>query len=364
MKKAIILIMVGIMTLSLGACGSKSSETSSAESAEASSDVVAEESSIEKTGATEEYRLGDSVETDILKITLVNAELAIKLNATSTGTYEELKSGNMHITSDYFTADEYDASEDTGKAYVAAKGHTYVVFEYNAENLDRASVDFDGPFSESQFMTVEYKNQKYNGKTNYGACSKNGYEWEKYSSSNVLLKAGTNQYMRGYIDIETDADSLDDEFELILSLPNSDGTTSDFRFVVSADDRTEQGEAEISVEEAMYSFFKEEGQEYFKNHLDNYATLSADEISRDIIGHKWTVNKKEKIGTWSGKYMFESGGGIEETLYDGSVGHFNNHTWKLDGDNLIISDKSYEVREIQEGAYLLVLDGNPSVLLQ
>lgn len=337
-KKIITMLLAAGMILSMSTCGTTCGTTSD----------------------TYTYSLGDSIETDILRITLTNAELAIKLNSTSLVTYEDLKSGNRLIMGDYFTADEYDASEDTGTAYVAAKGHTFVVFEYNAENLDRASVEVDDGVD--RFMKIKYNDKTYRNDTKYGASSENGFEWEQYKYSNVRLDAGENEYLRGYIDIETDADNLNDEFDLIFTLPNSDGTTTDFTYHVTADDRDAEAEA-------IYSFLKEEGQIYFTSHLDDFETISADEIKQNIIGGNWyvNINIKEDVASWSGKYEFEDGGKIKETIYDGSVGYFNELTWKLDGDNLVISgksDESCEVRKVRDGVYLLVLEGNPYALLQ
>jgi len=36
---------------------------------------------------------------------------------------------------------------------------------------------------------------------------------------------------RGYIDIPMEPESLDDSFEIIITLPNSDGTTTSFSYV-------------------------------------------------------------------------------------------------------------------------------------
>ncbi|MCR5082711.1 MAG: hypothetical protein K6B15_04475, partial [Parasporobacterium sp.] len=169
------------------------------------------------------------------KFTLSNAELAIKLNTTSSGTLEEMKSGNTTISGDYFTADEYNADEDLGKAYVASKGHTYVVIEFCIENLDRGALDIGNSFfSTPLFVSVVYNGESYDYyTTQYGAVSSNGYEWARYDSINILLQAGETSYYRCYIDIPVDADSLDDEFDLIVALPNSDDSSENFTYHVT-----------------------------------------------------------------------------------------------------------------------------------
>jgi hypothetical protein len=310
------------------------------------------------------YKLGDTVETDIVKFTLNNAQLAIKLNSTSTASYDEMQAGISHITDDYFTADEYNEEEDLGAAYVAGIGHTYVVMEYYVENLNRTSVETDN----GSFVTVEYKNESYSGSTEYGASSENGYDWEPYQSSNVLLLAGDSLYFRCYVDISTDADNLEDDFYLTFSLPNSDGSFLDCKYLVRVEDRTTIENEEISLDEAIYSFNTQEGYDYFVNHLRKYTVLTADEIRSAIIGKKWSVNLIVKAGHWSGEFNFKEDGSIEETLSDGSVGYFNNRTWKISEDSLILkadaSESTYEVRKVSDNAYLLVEDSGPVGILQ
>ena len=362
MKKPIALLLAVMMCLSLAACGGQN--TSEAESATTENEAVepAEESTAKEDSTI--YKLGESIETDILRLTLENAQLAIKLNASGTATYEEMQKGIVHIDSDYFTADDYNASEDLGKAYIASKGHTYVVMQYYVENLDRASVSFEGSFDE-QFITVEYNGETYSCSTEYGAESADGLEWEKYDVSNVLLLAGENTHLRGYIDIPTDAADLNDDFDLIFSLPASDGTTVNYRYQVCASDRAEAEAAEISLDEAIYEFTSAEAQEYFTKHIGEFDILTADEIAQSIIGKNWDTTMIEEYGHWDGKFEFESGGAIRETIYDGSTGYFNSRTWALDGDSLVLNGTDIcEVHNVAENVYLLYKDGSPYTLLQ
>ena len=372
MKKLIALLLAAVMCMSLAACGeqkiseagSAATENETVEPATTENEAVepAEESTAKEDRTI--YKLGESIETDIIRLTLENAQLAIKLNASGTATYEEMQKGIVHIDSDYFTADEYDASEDLGKAYVAPKGHTYVVMQYYAENLDRAGVSFEGSFDE-QFITVEYNGETYTGTTVYGAESADGLEWEKYDVSNVLLLAGESKHLRGYIDIPTDATDLNDDFNLIFSLPVSDGTTVNYRYQVCASDRAEAEAAEITMDEAVYEFTSAEAQEYFTKHIGEFNILTADEITQSIIGKKWDTTMIVEHGHWDGKFEFESNGAIRETIYDGSTGYFNNRTWALDGDSLVLNGTDIcKVYNVTENVYLLYKDGSPYTLLQ
>ena len=358
MKKWIALLLAAVMCLSLAACGEqKGSESES---------LTTESEPVEPTSKEDDtiHKLEESIETDILGLTLENAQLAIKLNTSGTATYEEMQKGIVHIGSDYFTADDYNASEDLGKAYVAPKGHTYVVIQYYAENLDRASVSFEGAF-DGQFITVEYNGETYTGATEYGAESADGLEWEKYEVANVLLRAGESVHLRGFIDIPIDAEDLNDDFDLIFSLPASDGTTVNYRYQVHASDRAEAEAAEISLDEALYEFTSSEAQEYFKKHIGEFDVLTADEIAQNIIGEKLDTTIINGNLAWKGKFEFESGGAIRETIYDGSTGYFNNRTWALDGDSLVLDGTAIcEVHNVTENVYLLYKDGAPYALLQ
>jgi len=310
-----------------------------------------------------ESRLGNSIATDILRITLTKAQFAIKLNSSSSGTYSQIQSGKTTLSDKYFTPEEYNPNTDAGLAYIAAKGHTYVAIEFKAENLDRASVEFDGTFND-QFITVEYDGNIYNEATHYGCESSNGYEWVRYNSSNVLLLAGEEGFYRGYIDIPVDVADLNDDFALIFSLPNSKGDVTKFKYIVSAADRATVESQEISVEEAIHNFTKEDGQTYFKNHMDDYGIMSGTEIDSVVNGKKWNVTMKLSYGTWKGMFAFEADGRIKETIPKVGTGYFNSRTWSINEDTLILDNEDVcQVRKINDSTYLLVKDNKPYAIL-
>ena len=348
MKKALAFILALTLCLGLCACGGS------------------EEKGTTSTTATEvltENKLGDTVETDILRITLTKAQLAIKLNASSSGTLSQIQSGQTTLSDQYFTPEEYDPKTDAGLAYVAAKGHTYVAIEFKAENLDRASVEFDGSFND-QFITVEYDGNKYKEKTNYGCKSSNGYEWVRYNSGNILLLAGEANYYRGYIDIPVDANDLNDDFTLIFSLPNSKESATKFKFVVKTADRASVEAQEISVGEAIHLFTQEDGQNYFKEHMNEYIALNGQEIESVIKGRKWNILIKKSYGKWEGAFRFDEDGRIQETIPMVGTGYYNDRSWKIK-DNMLILDETDEcqVLKIEESAYLLVMDNAPYAIM-
>ena len=344
MKKALSLILSLVLCLGLCACSEKVSELTGIED-------------------LPESKLGEAVETDILRITLTKAQLAIKLNASSSGTLSQIQSGQTTLSDQYFTPEDYDPATDAGLAYVAAKGHTYVAIEFKADNLDRASVEFDGHFND-QFITVEYNNEKYNNETNYGCESLNGYEWIRYNSTNILLIAGEERYYRGYIDIPVDVSDLNDDFALIFSLPNSSGSVTKFKYVVKAEDRTAVESQEISVGEAIHLFTKEEGQNYFKKHMNEYAVLSSIEIESVVKGRKWNILIKESYGSWEGSFRFDSDGRIQETIPLVGTGYYNDRSWEVKNDTLILDKTDVcKVLKIDEGVYLLIMDNSPYAIM-
>ena len=231
-KKLIPIILCGAVMLSLSACGGNtdSKENSEGTTSEVTTTNETTTEATETNENVETYKIGDSVETDILKVTLINAELTIKMNSSGTATYEEMKKGISHIGEDYFTADEYNPDEDKRAAYVASKGHTFVAIEYKVENLDRGSVEVDDSF-DRKFLSVEYNGETYINETKYGASSADGNKWERYNMANVLLMAGESGYYRCYVDIPIDVDNLSDDFYLTFHLPNPDESRSDFRFL-------------------------------------------------------------------------------------------------------------------------------------
>ncbi len=257
LKKILILLLTGVMVLSLAACGEKSGT-----SASTGSDTNTPSS----TTQPEAKRLGDSIETDILRITLDNAQFAIKLNSS----YSD--SDPRQLSDDYFTAEEYDPVNDVNSLYVAPKGHTYVAIEYTVECLDRSAVYFDGGtnYDENDHyylsgITVEYAGEKYSTvnrphinspvyETNYG-CHKDADSslWLRDFSSTILVSAGEKSQYRGYIDIPVDVDDLDDDFALIFTLPSSESTTVndgpgptvEFKYLVTAEDRPSASESTL-----------------------------------------------------------------------------------------------------------------------
>ena len=337
MKKKILLCLFSIICiLGLTGCGKNANQ---------------------KLEESKKYKLGESVESDILKLTLNKAELAVAL----------------YDSDVYFgTPKEYNTSEDAKNSYVAPKGHTFVAFTFKMENLDRTQRNFNNNTS------VQYKDNTYEKKAQPLAYSNNNVVWKKYELSNIisiLLEAGETKFYRAYIDIPTDADNLEDTFELTFYLPTSDNSKEKkFTYRVTKEDRDKLVEEEIPLDLALSNFELKNVRDYFKSHYAEYEIINANQIN-DIISNKnFNVVEVPETGIWKGTYNFESSGKIYQIVHgDVDIGYTNNMTWKIDGNNLIISsnpsgknvkNKTYEMRKINGTEYyLLIRDNNPEILM-
>ena len=55
------------------------------------------------------------------------------------------------------------------------------------------------------------------------------------ANNNLLLSVGAKETRRSYLDIPVEANSLSDEFKLTISIPTSDGSKTDFTYLVKAE---------------------------------------------------------------------------------------------------------------------------------
>lgn len=168
------------------------------------------------------YKIGDTVSTDIAEFTLNDSQLTIALSNTNDETY--------------YLPKEYNAERDARNPYVASTGRTLVYIDFTLSAIDRSQVNTKVPF------TVDY-----NGK-DYFCTSNTGYEkkikssrytinneWKKFSSSNILLFTNESSQFRGYGSIEVNIDNLKDKYYITFELPNSEGKTQDFTYVINAE---------------------------------------------------------------------------------------------------------------------------------
>lgn len=236
------------LALSLGivGCGgapTQPEETEPAEIPEAAGDETSDEEAAEEAKAPEEeepseeepvlerHNIGDTVATDLVEFTLDDMSFAIALE-------NSLPFGN-DITPEedhYLLPKEYDPEEDAKNAFVASKGHTLVSIVFTANNLDRNSIDLDPSFGAGyEFVNVVYKDKTYTesdfSEKKWWTMPESHTGVDPTTVVNVYVGNGAPEIHRGYVDVPFEPDSLDDPFELIVTLPNSDGTSTSFLFV-------------------------------------------------------------------------------------------------------------------------------------
>ncbi len=195
--------------------------------------VNTQETAEKPQNAATKYNVGDTVETDLVRLTLNNAALTIALNSSiNVGT-------GFNINNDYFCPKEYETGEDSDNPFVAPKGSTLVFYELLLENLDRDYLELDSG-SESEFLSVTYDETSCTGsdfkEKEYGWNVEDvdgAQSWDITTVSNMLLSVGTKELHRGYAVVPFEPESLSDSFEISFQLPKSDGTTESFIFTVN-----------------------------------------------------------------------------------------------------------------------------------
>ena len=177
-------------------------------------------------GKVQTYKLGEKVETDIIKLKLNNSKLSFALNS--------------KYSSDYGTPIEYNPSNIASNYFVSNKGNTLVYFEFTIENIDRGSISLGG-VDDVRFITVKYNNKNYKPSDSTDTAKfileNDSKYWKKYSVANILLFSGEVKTYRGYLNIPVEAKDLEDTFQITFSLPTSTGKKEKFTYKVTKEDR-------------------------------------------------------------------------------------------------------------------------------
>ncbi|MBM6676259.1 hypothetical protein H6A07_05820 [Olsenella uli] len=180
----------------------------------------------------EKHAVGETVETDLVKLTLNDAAFTIALN-------NSLPIGaDFNIDNDYFCPKEYVAEEDANNAFVAPKGSTLVFYELVIENLDRDYLDLDGFGTKSEFVAVAYEGETYTEfeEREYGWAIRDldgEQDWDSTPVTNILASVGVRDLYRAYATVPFEPASLSDPFDISFTLPCSDDTTQTFTFAIN-----------------------------------------------------------------------------------------------------------------------------------
>ena len=222
MKKALSLILALVMCLSLCACGDS----------EESKNTSAPETTENPQPEIPTAQLKETVSTDIVDLTLEHSKLTYYVSNVSTN---------------------YVEATDTANDFFAAKiGTCYVSMTVTITNKDRGgSLSFCGSFAtwDAADWSVTYKGEEYdmygfdlntdnydNISLSYGAImnKETGKVIDKVGSGNKLISAGETVTLRFFGIIKLDPESLNDGFELNVTVPNSEGKQEVFKYIVPA----------------------------------------------------------------------------------------------------------------------------------
>ena len=208
MKKLIALVLVAVLCFSFAACGSNPEEN------------------IVKSNLTE------TVSTDIVDFTLENCEFAHYVSNASSNYVEP--------------------TEEPNTMFAARTGTCFVSMTVTINNKDRGgNIDFGGTFSgwNPASWKVKYNSETYEMygfdlnldnyksiKLSYAALvnKSTGEVISKISSDNKLIDAGESVTIRMFGIIHVDPTSLNDAFDLEVSVPNSTGEYETFVYTIPA----------------------------------------------------------------------------------------------------------------------------------
>lgn len=197
------------------------------------------------------YAVGDTVETDLVKLEVRRAEFTIALTdamslpTSSLNTWYfvsgEASGENYGDDMTYFTPKEYDETLDANNPNVAPKGSVFVYAELAFTNLDRTEIEVDNGNNE-EFATLQYDDATYRidifdpPSKCYGLVAYESGLWQTLDDlddDEVLLEPGEKKIYRAYYCYHVEPENLSDPFEITFQLPKSDDTTEFFTFAVN-----------------------------------------------------------------------------------------------------------------------------------
>lgn len=176
------------------------------------------------------YHIGDTVSTDIAEFTLNDSQLTIALS-------------NV-VDDTYYSPREYDAERDAINPLVAKTGHTFVYVDFTLSAIDRSSISVnDNAYHNGDLYKISYNGKTSKGNFEIGAektISSNDFgkvvngEWERRTNTvaGITISKGGKSQFRGYADIEN-IENLKDKYYITFKLPNSQGKTQDFTYVIN-----------------------------------------------------------------------------------------------------------------------------------
>jgi len=206
MKRYILILLSLVMIFSICACGEEDTQPKD----------------------TPVLQLGEIASTDVAEFSLLQYDMGTKVDIASM-TYEKF----CYVT-------EEDSVEYNGKNYSTNKadpGRAYISITFTLENIGKTSLDAKVPFGDSGYsqspaalIKINYDNgymfqfdwsHRYNG----------GTEWDYNNIISLQPLSGVKTY-RTYINVPAELINSSKPLVFEVSVPNGDGTFSQFNYVV------------------------------------------------------------------------------------------------------------------------------------
>lgn len=203
-KKMLSLLLVAVLTCSVCACGSK------AQGQEENSNTKAEENS------TTEVKLGDTVKTDIIEFSLTRVEFADKLKY---ATFSSLTKPDK----EYLLPTEL---EQSNPVFVAKDGETFLSYSFSLKYLGKEELEVPTDMNIIANYNNGYKFETYS----------QAYMWSDYVQIQEMTKLkplDPEGEGRGCMKVPFEVrDNEENSLSITVSIPNGDGTNSDYTYVI------------------------------------------------------------------------------------------------------------------------------------
>ncbi len=204
MKKVLALVLALVLVVSLAACGGM------------------------RKASKETVSLGKTVSTDIVDFTLKNAKLSYFASSRHDKTF----------------ADPIDKSN--GGIFSSAKGRVLVCMTFSIKNNDRNYIDAGGSFPDwGMYFKIVYNGNEYSvngfdlnekdGRSglDFGESEisyNGGSSYTKNTSGNIIIEEGQTATVKVVGIAKFEPDSLNDAFDLVVNIPNSNDTDEYFTY--------------------------------------------------------------------------------------------------------------------------------------
>ena len=211
------------------------------------------------------YKVGDTVETDVVRFTLDSSSYAIVLDLDDEDELYGYSSSSWEgkdepveiaLASNYFLPKEYDSTADRSNITVTPKGHILVSYSFTAENLDRTGLVLDEKnlktsdgsnydfisFYESDpsdgsvkaFHEIEKDTKNYGLRVRLVEKSISADFTHHPNDGGAGIPVGDVAIYRGAFRVAFEPDNMNDPYRLIINLPTSKGYQP-FQFCVNSD---------------------------------------------------------------------------------------------------------------------------------